>query len=165
MFEICNLQYLLFFTKKQNWEKFKSKLTFTHISALRFWINNIVLKTKKLLEYTIINQKICTITMRTTYEHWFVYLMIENTAWSINWAKTGHSIVRFEVSSATRTVQSKTGRVVSLALCNLFTCFNSAYHRLLHFISCYVFVRSLNGNFNEIAVLCHTTPYFIETLL
>jgi hypothetical protein len=26
---------------------------------------------------------------------------------SINWAKTGHSIVRFEISSATRTVHSK----------------------------------------------------------
>jgi hypothetical protein len=35
--------------------------------------------------------------MRTTYEHWFLYFMIKNTALidrSINWAKTEHSIVR-----------------------------------------------------------------------
>jgi hypothetical protein len=44
--------------------------------------------------------------------------MIKNAA--INWAKTGHSIVWFEVSSATRTVHSKTGRVVSLPLADVY---------------------------------------------
>jgi hypothetical protein len=47
----------------------KSKLTFTHISALTFWINNIMLKRKKLLEYAMFNQNIYSIAMRTTYEH------------------------------------------------------------------------------------------------
>ncbi len=80
MFEICLQYYVIIFHKKQNWEKYKSKLILTHISALKFWINNIVLKTKKLLEYAMFNQNTYSIAMRTTYGHWFVYFMIKSTA-------------------------------------------------------------------------------------
>jgi hypothetical protein len=70
VFEICLQHYVIIFHKKQNLEKFKSKLILTHISALRFWINNnIMLKTKKLLEYAMFNQNTYSIAMRTTYGH------------------------------------------------------------------------------------------------
>jgi len=110
VFEICLQYYVIIFHKKQNWKKFKSKLTFTHISALRFWINNIVLKTKKLLEYAMFNQNTYSIAMRTIYKHWFVYFMIKNIALINQFGQNRHSIVQFEISSATRSVHSKTGR-------------------------------------------------------